>query len=61
MQYWEANILANPRLEKDLKFFIGSYTTHFGTHTGKMLQDLASSLGVPLFWAFMPAPYGRIR
>jgi hypothetical protein len=52
MHYWESNILANPRLDGDVKLLIGSFFTLFGTDEGKKLQQVADQFAWPLFWAY---------
>jgi len=50
MQYWESNLLGNPRLPSSVKFLVGNVATLFGTADGRRLQLLAERRGWPLFW-----------
>lgn len=49
--YWESNIVGNPRLPEGVKFLIGQFPALFGTSAGRRVQQLADHYGWPLVWA----------
>jgi len=49
--YWEANIIANPRLPAGVKFIVAHFPVLFGTSAGRKLQELAEHYSWPLMWA----------
>jgi len=50
-QYYEANILGNPRFPDGVSFLIGNFYALFGTDAGNELQLLADHYSWPLVWA----------
>lgn len=50
-EYWEANIVGNPRLSQSVQFIIGGFASLFGTSTGRKLQTVANHFSWPLVWA----------
>lgn len=55
-QYYESNILGNPRFPEGISFLIGSFHTLFGTDGGRELQQLADRFSWPLVWALGAKP-----
>merc|ERR1711865_1231169 len=51
-QYWESNIVGNPRLTESVKFLIANFPVLFGTDAGRDVQRLADEHNWPLVWAF---------
>jgi hypothetical protein len=49
--YWESNIVGNPRLPEGVKFLIAQFPALFGTSAGRRIQELADHYGWPLVWA----------
>jgi len=49
--YWESNIVGNPRLPEGVKFLIAQFPALFGTSAGRRVQELADHYGWPLVWA----------
>ena len=49
-QYWESNIVGNPRLEA-IKFLVPTFGALFGTGVGRKLQQTAMEHKWPLVWA----------
>merc|ERR1712070_1011450 len=49
--YWESNIVGNPRLPEGVKFLIAQFPALFGTSAGRRVQQLADHYGWLLVWA----------
>mmetsp|Transcript_75832 Transcript_75832/g.158087 ORF Transcript_75832/g.158087 Transcript_75832/m.158087 type:complete len:487 (-) Transcript_75832:281-1741(-) len=51
-QYFETNIVGQPRFPESVRFVIGNFATLFGHHFGRKLQKFCNDFGWPLVWAY---------
>lgn len=50
--YWESNIVGNPRIPEGVKFLVGNFPALFGTDLGRTLQQVCDHYSWPLVWAY---------